>query len=80
MCSGLCHETGSLGLESKVEWLYSEDTKLRREAPVCGKLWCSNTSDSRMRHRCHVTLNFLASGMRHSTRHTTPPPFRKLSP
>jgi hypothetical protein len=30
------------------------------------ELWCSNTSDSRMRHRCHVTLNFLASGMRHS--------------
>ena len=23
-----------------------------------------------MRHRCHVTLNFLASGTRHSTRHT----------
>jgi len=30
------------------------------------ELWCSNTSDSRMRHRCHVTLNFLASGMRHT--------------
>jgi hypothetical protein len=29
------------------------------------ELWCSNTSDSRMRHRCHVTLNFLASDMRH---------------
>jgi hypothetical protein len=29
------------------------------------ELWCSNTSDSRMRHRCHVTLNLLASGMRH---------------
>jgi hypothetical protein len=27
-----CHETGSLGLESKVEWFYSENTKLRREA------------------------------------------------
>jgi hypothetical protein len=64
MNSILSRDQGSR-LGKQVEWFYSENTKLRREAPVYGKLWCSNTSDNHMRHRCHVTLNFLASGMRH---------------
>jgi hypothetical protein len=39
-----CHETGSLGLESKVEWLNSEDSKLRREALECGSFGVLNTT------------------------------------
>jgi hypothetical protein len=39
-----CHETGSLGLESKVEWLYSEDSKLRREAREYRSFGVLNTS------------------------------------
>jgi hypothetical protein len=31
-------------LESKVEWLYSEDSKLRREARKCGSFGVLNTS------------------------------------
>jgi hypothetical protein len=31
-------------LESKVEWLYSEDSKLRREARECGSFGVLNTS------------------------------------
>ena len=40
----ICHETGSLGLESKVEWLNSEDSKLRREALECGSFGVLNTN------------------------------------
>jgi len=40
-----CHETGSLGLESKVEWFYSENSKLRREEALeCGSFGVLNTS------------------------------------
>jgi hypothetical protein len=62
-------------LESKVEWLYSEDSKLRREARKCGSFGVLNTSQP-MRHRDHVTLNLLVK--RQSV--TLPPPFRKARP
>jgi hypothetical protein len=62
-------------LESKVEWLYSEDSKLRREARECGSFGVLNTSQPYASSRSRDAKFTSEAAERNIT-----PPFRKARP